>query len=222
MSICDNCQRQFGEKTCFIPTEDGKYSEWKRSRLVLNTDGTCNHYNPKPDTLLYHIAKWFKGERYRLERYWDNVVSFFKYQIYNRIKYGFDIRDSWSVFSNTAKYVKPRLRRMIDNEPHGCPSIFTSRAEVEANNLSQYFSGELQDEWFDHSGTIEEPMKAWINALEAIYFSIDHCVDSDIDSCFYTNEHGEREYDKAKGEALHAKVSEGLRLFGLLFQNLWD
>ncbi len=220
MSLCDNCQRKFGSHQCFIPTDDDKYSTWEKNRLVLNEDGTCDYH--KPETLSHRVKRWFRCEWYGIQRLWDDIISFFKYQIYNRIKYGFDIRDSWSVFSNTAKFVKPRLRLMIDKKPHGCPSIFTIRSEVEANNLSQYFSGELQDEWFDHSGTIEEPMKAWINVLEAIYFSIDYCVDENTDECYYTNEFGEQELDYEKLLALNAKVSEGLRLFGLLFQNLWD
>jgi hypothetical protein len=221
MKPCENCQRKVVNNTCFIPTDASEqYSEWKKNRLVLNADGTCDYH--KPETWKHRVSDWFRFEWYRIQRYWENVVSFFKYQIFNRIKHGFDIRDSWSLFSNTAKYVRPRLRRMIDNDPHGCPSIFTTRAEVEANNLSQYFSGELQDEWFDHESTIDEPMKAWINVLEAIYFSIDYCVDEKNDECFSTNEFGEMVYDREKGDALHAKVSEGLRLFGLLFQNLWD
>lgn len=217
---CENCTRKMGDKRCFIPTADDKYSEWKLNRLVLNEDGTCNYYNP--ETLKERVKDWFRGEWYRIQRYYENVVSFFKYQIFNRIKYGFDIRDSWSVFSVTAKFVRPRLRLMIDRDPHGCPSIFTDRSLVEQNNLSQYFSGELQDEWFDHSSDIEEPMKAWIKVLEAIYFSIDYCVEENMSDCFYLNEFGEQTYDVVKGGALHDKVQEGLRLFGLLFQNLWD
>lgn len=221
MKPCDNCQRKIVNNTCFIPTDSSnEYSVWKKNRLVLNADGTCDYH--KPETWKHRIKDFFRFEWYRIQRYWDNIISFFKYQIYNRIKYGFDIRDSWSLFSNTAKYVKPRLRLMIDKNPHGCPSIFTDRKLVEANNLGRYFSGELQDEWFDHSGDIEEPMKAWINVLETIYFSIDYCVYEKNDECFSINEFGEMEYDRDKGIALQAKVDEGLRLFGLLFQNLWD
>lgn len=220
MSLCDSCKRKFGDKRCFIPTDDDKYSEWKLNRLVLKEDGSCDHYDP--ETFKDKVKDWFKGEWYRIERYAENVRDFFKYQIFNRIKYGFDIRDSWSVFSATAKFVRPRLRYMIDRKPHGCPSIFTDRKSVEDNDLAKYFSGELQDSWFDDNSDIGEHMKAWGNALEAIYYSIDYCVHENMDECFNTNEFGEMVYDKDKGEALHNKVSEGLRLFGLLFQNLWD
>jgi len=220
-NICDNCKKSFGSKMCFIPTKDNKFVEWKKSRLVLNDDSTCDFYDPK--NLKDRIFDVIKGEYYRTCRFFSNIYDFFKYNIILRIRYGFDIRDSWSVYSATAEFMRPRLRRMIDKDPHGCPSLFTDRKLVEKNNLAPYFSGELKDEWFTDTD-IEEPMKAWLNVLEAIYYSVEFVTDEfgDKFNYFYKNEYGEDELDKEKSLEVHNRVDEGFRLLGLFFQNLWD
>lgn len=222
MCLCENCNRTLGSKMCTIPNEDGTLFTWSNQREVLNSDGSCDYHDPK--TWKDELKTRIKRPYYMISNRFDMIRDFFKYRVIKRAKYGFDIRDTWSLGSVTAQFLAPRLRHFIDNKPMGVPGVLMDRTYVEDNNLSQYFDGELQDEWFGHDSSVDEPMKAWIAILEKIYFSMDYVSNEWDDKYNYMikNEYGESNIDRDKYAELTANSNEGLRLLGIFFVNLWD
>ncbi len=224
MSLCDNCNRLMGDTTCMIPTDDGKYYTWEKTREVLSESGECEHYEHTSwkDKLKDHITKPY----YRIARRFESVRDFFRYSVVGRVKHKIDIRDTWNLGDNIALYMKPRLRYFIDNEPMGVPGLLMTKSFVEDNELSQYYGGELNDEWFDDHGDVDEGMKAWISILEKMYYSVDYVTHKwDVEDTFNihdVNEYGEREINREKSDELDKKVKEGFRLLGIFFQSLWD
>lgn len=222
MCLCNNCSRSMFGKTCSIPTENEKLYMWKKQREVINDDGTCDYY--KKIRVIDKVKKIVFMPYYYITRKFEMVRDFFNYNVIKRIKYKFDIRDSWNLNTSISDFIVPRLKYFIESKPMGVPGVLLDRKFIEDNNLTQYFNGELQDEWFNHDFDSIEPYNAWINILNAMletfeYNSRKHNKDYDY---MKINDYGEYELDKDMYEEIREMNNEGLRLFSIFFNNLWD
>ena len=224
--LCRNCKRTIGEYTCFIPYEghtelNEDLCEWKKHKEVLNADGSCVYYQHKKD--IEKVASMIKSQYYKVCRILDSIQQFVKYQIVGRIKNGFDTRDCWGLNYSVAKYMLPRLKFFIKNKPMGHPSGLCDKKYVDDNNLEQYYNTPINDEWFSYDYSGEECYNAWMNILNAIYYSIEFNANED-EPKFSVNLVGGDEYeiDMDKLTERSKKVEEGFRLLGLFFQDLWD
>lgn len=222
MSLCENCTHHIGNNTCMVPIKNGEFYTWSTSTDVLNDDGSCVHYDAI--TFLDKVTGVITKPYYTILRHVESISDFVRYSIVGRIKYGFDIRDTWNLGDSVAGYMKPRLRYYIDSEPMGVPGSLVSKDYVLDNDLAQYFDGELKDEWFDADSDVNEVMKAWVAILEAMYFSLEYMTDKwdDKFSTSYTDIHGKFTVNREKTKLLDDKVVEGNRLLGLFLQNIWD
>jgi hypothetical protein len=139
---------------------------------------------------------------YRIKHKLFNIFNDLKYKFVLKLKYGFDIRESWSLGHYACKYMQPRLNYLIDNYGYGVPGIFFDEDSIKNLKLERYFpEATISD--VDY-----EPMEvAWKNVLKQIKFSIDYEAD-DISE----------PYD----ETIQKEVDEGFRLLGIFMQNLWD
>jgi hypothetical protein len=211
------------DKTCSIPSDEyDNMSVWMKQREVINDDGTCDHYMKEP--LIEKIKDLFLVPYYRISRRVEAVIDFFKFSVFKRIKYKFDIRDTWCLTSSISEFIVPRLTYFINNKPMGTPGQLTNRKFVEEHDLAKYFKGELQDEWFDSDGDSNESYDAWMNILLAI-LNVFEYNSNEFDEKYNimrTNEYGEREVDQDLLDKRNEMADEGLRLFALFFGNLWD
>ncbi len=148
-----------------------------------------------------------------MHKLFENIKDFIRFQVFSRIMYGFDRRDAWDVGGATAKFMLPRMRKFIDDEPPGCPSILVVRDSVESKDLAKYFDCKITDELFAHGSDVIENHKAWMKILEVIYFSLEYKANDD-----------ELRYDTPFEElrALQDRIDEGFRLLGIFFECLWD
>ena len=158
-------------------------------------------------------------------------LAFYKKQ---RIERGFDDTELWNLFYTLSKYMLPRLiefRKVMNGFPP-------------KNNIC---GGEKLPENEDIYGF--ECFEDWQEAVDKMIYSFDHIVNEDKykderdakfhidwDGIFkekklpngnYGLEHTEK-YDKKVMDAYYkdateenSKIDEGLRLFGIYFQNLW-
>lgn len=221
MCLCDNCSRSMFNNTCSIPTENDMYM-WKNHREVINDDGTCDYY--KKERVIEKIKDFFLTPYYRASRKIEAVCDFFKFNVVNRMKYKFDIRDTWNLSTSISEFIVPRLKYFIKNKPMGTPGQLVNRKFVEDNNLTQYFSGELNDEWFDPNGDNTETYDAWIKILSAMLKTFEYNSDSFSEeyNVMVTNDYGELELDHELLKQRNDMNAEGLRLFSIFFENLWD
>jgi len=221
--LCDNCTRALFDGTCAVPNDENSF-EWKKQRDLLEDDGTCSYYHK--ETLRDKLIDILSTPYHKLNKMFTYVGDIIKYSIFNRIKYGFDVRDTWSLDVSISKFIVPRLVYFIDNKPTGVPSQLTDKQFVEKHGLSIYFNSELQDEWFSNNSDITEPYNAWINILTAILYPFQYEYNSDTPTyteCYMSiNEYGEKSIDSSLFKKHTHDYEEGLRLFSIFFQNLWD
>ena len=191
--LCSSCNRNLLGTMCSIPHGDStEYTELKQTKEVYNKDGTCDLYEFK--TAKMKISDWFSMKWYGIKtRYWI-VRSFFRNNLYGRIKYGFNIEDTWSLDISVAKYLAPRVRYLANNS-HGYPGSLTDEL-IKTDKLTPYVGK-------------DEP-ETWHNILMFIADGFDVIADDSF----------EADDEKIK-EAENIK-KETLRLFNLFYFNLWD
>lgn len=113
-----------------------------------------------------------------------------------RLKYGFDPSECWSLYSTIAKFIYPRLKFFRDNLS-GTP-IFN----------------------YDNGIPIEEGMKQWEEILDKMLYSFDMIAYKD-DTCKYDEIYYKLKSKKER-EKIDKKIQEGLGLFAKWFQSLWN
>jgi len=192
-NLCSSCDRNFLNSMCSVPYEDSTdYTEIKQSKDVINKDGSCDLYKHK--TFKLRLIEWFNVKLYGIKmRYWD-IRSFFRNNLYGRIKYGFNIEDTWSLDISVAKYLAPRIRYLANNS-NGYPVTLTEDL-IKTNKLTPYVGK-------------DEP-ETWHNIL---IFMADG-FDSIVNNTFEIDEDKAQESENVKNETL--------RLFHLFYFNLWD
>jgi hypothetical protein len=126
--------------------------------------------------------------------------------------------DTWSMDSTLSPIILALLRQLhADN--HGAP--YTDDADVPSELRSTTKSAQLakENDW-DTDGN---HFQRWNWILKEMIWAFEQLADTDNDDQFYTGVHNEsREFDKTGYQEHQKRISNGTRLFGKYYQNLWD
>lgn len=145
-----------------------------------------------------------------------------------------DDYDCWSMDATLAPIIHPMLKRLHENK-HGAP--YTDDADVPEHLRST--AAPAKENEYD---TDENHFKRWDWIMEEMIWTFEQLADDDRESQFFHYEFGkddkvpegwvwisglgilERGFwvDRPGEAAYHARISNGLRLFGRYFQALWD
>jgi hypothetical protein len=131
---------------------------------------------------------------YRMKMKWYSFINFFRYNLYGRIKYGFNMMDTWNLDYTMSKFIYPRLKYFRDNCSHGYPAILDSVGFIAENDLGQYVVSNDNGDNFD----------TWLNILDNMLIGFKSMASDDL----YSLES-------------HEQNCESLRLFSLFYTGLW-
>jgi len=144
-TICNKCNRHFIDGLCFMHYDDEhEYTEIKNSDNIMNDDKTCDYF--QKITIFMKISNYFSQKLYGIKMKYYEIRSFFKNNLYGRIKYGFNIEDTWNLDTNIAKYMYPRVE-YLSNHVNGYPGWLTDGKFLETNNLDKYYNDDKSIMW---------------------------------------------------------------------------
>lgn len=210
--LCNNCTKSILNTFCAIETDETKkYYSVQHNREVLNNDGTCNHYDAK--SISTKIQDYIMKKVYFVKNKITSVIDFFKYKIILKVKYGFDIRDTWGLGDAVAHFTVPRLKYLINtlnNNGYGTPTLLLDKTFIANNNLEKYYNFEITDNVNVYNDEdVDKYFKIWLTILDKILYSLELMDSDDIYYEAINNENYEDYY-------------EGLRLFGIFLPTLFD
>ncbi len=160
---------------------------------------------------------------------WINFKYWFQSQIYQRIRYGFPLEDTWSFYTKHAEWCIPRLK-LYRKSTFGYSGWLSS-------------DGDFNQRKFDFYGDIpnhEYNKKKWNEILDKIIWAFEN-VDkepypipppnydgrwkvaaiSENGDITYTNA-DDRPWDYSQRDEHKRKVKEGLDLFAKYYLSIWD
>jgi len=198
-TICKTCQHELGDM-CMKPLAETDasgehYHELLRSKDVLSLDGTCHVYAKK--TIKYKIDMYVSQKVYSFKMMYWTVRSFFKNNLYGRIKYGFNIEETWNLDDTITKFIYPRLKYLFNESYGGHPAMLDIEFCNE-HNLNQYNLDE-----------VDNMMDIWSQIKSQILYGFDMMYKQNKTFETLTKEQ-------------HVEVQESLRLFALFYTNLWS
>ena len=181
--------------TCVWADRAHRFGTW----LSHKSDGT--------DSLLLRVCNWIQALRTR--------------NIYVRI----DAHDTWGMDSTLALVVLPMLQQLHATN-HGAP--MTDDADV-PDNLKSTVAAPKENDW----DTDSNHFLRWNWIMEEMIWTFTQKVEDDSTDKFY--DHGENipgedimesikrmKVDDVGLQAHQARMTNGFRLFGKYYENLWD
>jgi hypothetical protein len=196
-----------------------KFGEWLAHGSVEPepTVGDIHKWGDRPHTWLYKFLSWIHSKQERT------------------IKVHIDRWDTWSMDNTLAHIILPMLKQLKETK-HGGPYVDLKDVpkELHGKKLTkkQKDNGEVDDKHFER----------WDWVLDEMIFAFETKVDDGRwEEQFETGEsdlqwkkledgnyqmiHGPehtREYDWEGRKAYQERISNGFRLFGKYYENLWD
>lgn len=165
-------------------------------------------------TLLYRFLLWVESRKQR------------------KIKIRIDRWDTWSMDHTLALIVLPMLKKLKE-EKHGAPWVEDEDVPEELRSTA---APPKKDEW----DTDDNHFKRWDWVLDEMIFSFNSEVDDSWEEQFHSGEYegfafkkldnglsellpsGNRKYDFEGRKEYQKRITNGFRLFGKYYQNLWD
>lgn len=151
--------------------------------------------------------KWYESIYYSLLRKTTDLKYFFK-KIYQRIRYGFPLQESWDFISWHSRVVIPRLRH-LRNRKVGHPAILSSLEE---------WTEILDKMIWSFENVFNRPDPVYSDNFDHRY-EVEYYEDG---STTYRSMNVEGTIDWTPLKEWEAKVQEGLDLFAKYYWNLWD
>jgi len=147
--LCSSCDRAL-IGLCGIPTDESEeLFELKKQEEVFTDKSTCDMYKHK--TNLMKFKDYINMKVYGFKMTYYNTRSFFRNNLYGRIKYGFNIEDTWNLDANIAKYAAPRIK-YLSKKVQGYPGMLDDDDYLMDNSLIAYAD--------------KNPLVTWKNILE--------------------------------------------------------
>jgi hypothetical protein len=143
-------------------------------------------------TISIKIKDYIRYKLYAFKMRILDIKVLFRHNLYGRLRYGFDLTDLWSLDSSITKFVYPRLKQFIKQGTQGHPGLIEDDKFIKDNNLSPYVG--------------KDGMETWNNILNKMLLGFEAL---------------NKQEDMYSDES-QSNVEEGLRLFALFYQNLWD
>jgi hypothetical protein len=196
-----------------------KFGEWLAHGSIEPepTVGDIHKWGDRPHTWLYKFLLWINSKKSRT------------------VKVHIDRWDTWSMDHTLAHIILPMLKQLKETK-HGAPHVDLKDVpkELHGNKLTkkQKDNGEVDDKHFER----------WDWVLDEMIFAFETKVDDgrwedqfetgEMDLQWKKLEDGSyqmvdgpnhtREYDWEGRKAYQERISNGFRLFGKYYENLWD
>jgi len=195
-----------------------KFGEWLAHGSVEPEPGVgdIHKWGDRPITWLYKFLRWVDSKKKRT------------------VKIHIDRWDTWSMDNTLALIVLPMLKQLKATK-HGAPYVdlkdVPNELQPKKQTKKQKDNGETDSTHFER----------WDWVLDEMIFAFDSKVNDDWEDQFETGEsdlqmkkledgnyqmvkgsNHTREYDWEGRKAYEERISNGFRLFGKYYQNLWD
>jgi len=177
-------------KPCEIKYNGQSTSSLERCSEVRETEHSCDFYDKT--TIKDKIGSFFGRLFYSIKMKLLDVKVLFKYNLYGRIRYGFNLTDVWSLDSSMTKFIYPRLKYFVEKGTQGYPGVLCDTEFIKENKIEYLVGDEESDTW-------DNILKAMLAGFKIMHSDTYMNDMTDID-----------------------EVNEALRLFAIFYQNLWD
>jgi len=195
-----------------------KFGEWLAHGSIEPEPevGDIHKWGDRPHTWLYKFLSWIDSKKKRT------------------IKVHIDRWDTWSMDHTLAYIVLPMLKQLKERKhgaPHVDPKDVPKELQPKKQTKKQKDNGETDSTHFDR----------WDWVLDEMIFAFDSKVNDGWEDQFETGEtdlqwkkledgdyqmvngpNHTREYDWEGRKKYEERISNGFRLFGKYYQNLWD
>jgi hypothetical protein len=224
---------QLAEKLCFWakPVKD-EYGFKDNPDWVHDFGEWLAHGSIEPEDQVGDRKKMFGDER--------PVTWIYKFLLWidrlkgeRKIKIHIDKWDTWDMNSTLALIILPMLKQLKESK-HGAP--FVDDEDV-PDELKRTSAPAKENEW----DTDDNHFKRWDWVLDQMIWAFENIVDQEWESQFHTGvydtyfeKQADGNYLMGKGDqdtshfdaegykAYDARISNGTRLFGKYYRNLWD
>ena len=195
-----------------------KFGEWLAHGKVLpepQVGEVFNMWEDRPTTWLYKFLSWIHSKKQRT------------------IKVHIDRWDTWSMDDTLAHIILPMLKQLKATK-HGAPYVDPNECPPELKPKKQ------TNKQRDNGETDSTHFERWDWVLDEMIFAFENKVNDDWESEFEKGEsdiqwkkleggmsemvHGPkhtREYDWEGRKKYQERISNGFRLFGKYYENLW-
>jgi len=195
-----------------------KFGEWLAHGSVEPepTAGDIHKWGDRPHTWLYKFLSWIHSKQNRT------------------VKVHIDRWDTWSMDHTLALIVLPMLKQLKETK-HGAPYVDLKDVPKELQPKKQTKKQK------DNGETDSTHFERWDWVLDEMIFAFENKVNDDWEEQFESGEHDlqwkkledgnyemvngpkhTREYDWEGRKKYQERISNGFRLFGKYYENLWD
>lgn len=223
---------QLAELLCFwAKKEKDEYGFPKKPDWVHDFGEWLARGSIEPDLEVGEIRSW---DRERHETLLSQFLSWIHSKQKRTIKVQIDRWDTWSMDDTLAHIILPMLKQ-LNKDKHGAPYVDLKDVpkELHGKKLTkkQRESGELDDKHFER----------WDWVMDEMIFAFESKLDDSWEEQFETGESDlqwkqleggmsqliegpchTKVYDWEGRKAYQERISNGFRLFGKYFENLWD
>ena len=197
-----------------------RFGEWLAHGKVLpepEVGDTYKMWDDRPKTLLYKLLSWIHSKKKRT------------------VKVHIDPWDTWSMDDTLAHIVLPMLKQ-LKAAKHGAPMVDVEDVPKELRPTKK------EQAAYNKDGTTDDKFfERWDWVLDEMIFAFENKVNDDWEEQFETGEYDFQlkkledgnsqmvkgpnhtaETDWEGRKAYQERISNGFRLFGKYYENLWD
>ena len=224
---------QLAELLCFwAKPVKSEYDFESKPQWVHNFGEWLAHGSVEPDAKVGEITSW---DRERHDTLLSKCLTWIHSKQKRTVKVHIDRWDTWSM-DHTLGYIVLPMLKQLNEKKHGAPFVDDKDVPAELRSTA---APPKENEW----DTDENHFKRWDWVMGEMIFAFETKAGSleDWEDQFHTGEHdiqwkqlenGNSEmirgpkdtskYDMKGRKAYQKRISNGFRLFGKYFENLWD
>ena len=224
---------QLAEKLCFWAKEEkDEYGIPRKPDWVHNFGEWLAYGSVEPDPEVGNVRSW---DRDRHETLLARFLSWVHSKKQRKIQVHIDRWDTWSMDDTLAHIILPMLKQLKATK-HGAPWVAVEDVPKELRPSKQEVLA------YNNDGTTDEQFFArWDWVLDEMIFAFDSKVNDGWEDQFETGTsdlqwktleggmsemvrgpNDTKEYDWEGRKKYQERISNGFRLFGKYYENLWD
>ena len=224
---------QLAEKLCFWAKEEkDEYGIPRKPDWVHKFGEWLAHGSVEPDPEVGDVRSW---DRERHHTLLSRFLNWIHSKQERTIKVHIDPWDTWSMDDTLAHIILPMLKQLKATK-HGAPQVDVEDVPKELRPTKKELAA------YNKDGTTDDKFfERWDWVLDEMIFAFDNKVNDDWEEQFEsgtsdiqwkTLEGGmsemvrglndTKEYDWEGRKKYQERISNGFRLFGKYFENLWD
>jgi hypothetical protein len=176
-----------------------------------------NHleYSKGYDKYVYPLGEFLSGkEKHSLL---TKLCNWIHSKQERKVKIHIDPYDTWNMDHTLALIILPMLKQLQEKR-HGSPMV---NSEDVPENLQasthQHYDDQKCFDWYIDAPVDDLVHVRWEWVMNEMIWTFEQLVDKDNDLKFF-----EKGFDSVEYTQHHARIDNGLRLFGKYYQGLWD